>query len=154
MKTMDELVDLSRRVAVDAHDGILDKSGNPYIDHIFRVAERVEDPKEKMVAYLHDALEDTPVNEEDLRYLGFPDDVIKAVVVISKDNGENYDRYISHVAKNPLATAVKLADLEDNLGRIESAPQDLRQRKEKTYRSAKEYLTKVAREMATSNIAA
>lgn len=151
IKTVKELTDLAMSLSREAHQSQFDKSGNSYFEHVQRVGENfdpVKEPEEFMTAYLHDTLEDTLVVEEDLRYLGFPDSVVDAVLVLTHTKGENYDSYISRVARNPLAVKVKLADLEDNLGRIKQAPEEFRNRKEKTYTSAKKYLTNVARQLA------
>lgn len=103
------------------HAGQVDKAGAPYVGHLARVAAAVApDPYLQAVAWLHDALEDCPIQAADLAAHGFSDLVIGACQAITKRNGEEYDRYLKRVAGNPWAKAVKLADLADNmdLGRI------------------------------------
>ena len=102
-------------VAAKAHMGQLDKGGQPYILHPVRVMLQCKTIEEKTVAMLHDVLEDTPVTVADLRQAGFPEEVVDAVVCLTKGEQEDYMTYIERVCKNPLAMRVKLADLADNM---------------------------------------
>lgn len=108
--------------AVEAHKGQKDKGKKPYIYHPIYVAEHVEGDIAKSVAYLHDVVEDTKYTLEDLQNAGFSDEIVDAVDVLTKREGMSYEKYIEKVAKNPLATTVKLADLEHNsqISRIEN----------------------------------
>jgi (p)ppGpp synthase/HD superfamily hydrolase len=90
-------------------------TAEPFILHPLRVMLAVNGLHAKMVAILHDVLEDTAVTVEDLRAEGFPDVVIDAVVVLSRDPGQSYAQYIDDVARNDLARVVKIADVNDNL---------------------------------------
>jgi (p)ppGpp synthase/HD superfamily hydrolase len=69
---------------------------------------------EKIVAVLHDIVEDTDISLNDLRNEGFSEEVVSAVECLTKQDGENYDSYIERISFNPLAVKIKLADLEDN----------------------------------------
>jgi len=69
---------------------------------------------EKIVAVLHDIVEDTNISLNDLRNEGFSEEVVSAVECLTKQDGENYDSYIERISFNPLAVKIKLADLEDN----------------------------------------
>ncbi|UVS79751.1 HD domain-containing protein [Actinokineospora sp. UTMC 2448] len=102
------------RIAREAHDGQVDKSGRPYIGHPLRVMAAVDGEHERMAAVLHDVIEDTPVTADDLRAAGCPDEVVTAVVALSKVDGEDQDAYLARVAANPLAVTVKRADIADN----------------------------------------
>jgi (p)ppGpp synthase/HD superfamily hydrolase len=108
---------MARTVAKVAHAGHVDKIGKPYFGHVERVAnsEGLMYYFEIAAAYLHDVLEDTAVTVEDLRDLGFNDLVIKTVVTLTHLEDETYFEYIDRVSKDPHATRIKLADLEDNL---------------------------------------
>ena len=66
------LYDKAVQIATRAHAGQHDKAGEDYILHPLRVAERCESPKAKIVALLHDTIEDTDVTEEYLRQQEFP----------------------------------------------------------------------------------
>lgn len=75
---------------------------------------------EKIVAVLHDIIEDTPMNEDGLRQYGFSEEVIDAVLALTKRNGECRIEAAGRAAANPIAKVVKLADVSDNmnLGRL------------------------------------
>src|SRR5436190_17301973 len=102
-------------LAVAAHNGQVDKAGQPYILHPLRVMFRLETEEERVVGVLHDVLEDTPHTVEGLAGLGYPPAVVDALVALTRRNGETYEAFVERVAQNPLATKVKLADLADNL---------------------------------------
>ena len=102
-------------LALQAHQGQTDKSGLPYILHPIRLMMRVEDSQAKVVALLHDVLEDSDMTENDLKNAGFDKQIIEAVVCLTKTPSTDYMEYIRRIKKNSLATQVKLVDLEDNL---------------------------------------
>lgn len=87
----------------------------PYITHPVKVAEMVEGDLEKVVAYLHDVVEDTSYSLDDLRREGFPKLIVDAVDAITKRDGESYGEYIPRVCENRLAMVVKIADITHNL---------------------------------------
>lgn len=115
-------------IAVGAHHGQLDKGSQPYILHVLRVMQNVQRPVDKVVAALHDLLEDCPTWDSlRLRQEGFSEEVIAAVVALTRFKNETYDAFILRVAENDIARRVKLADLADNsdLSRIPSpGPRD------------------------------
>ena len=110
--------DLARRIARQAHDGQVDKAGAPYITHPARVAARVRDgggdPRAEAVAWLHDVVEDCGVPLDDLRGHGFDDGVVAAVDALTRRDGVPAQAYYTRIAADPLALAVKLADIADN----------------------------------------
>jgi len=103
-------------LATNAHRGQKDRNDEPYIMHPLRVAAQLWGYDERMVAVLHDVIEDTTVTLDDLRHAGYPDHVVAAVDAISKrkETNEPYSKYIQRVRASPLATKVKIADLCDN----------------------------------------
>ena len=107
-------LDRAIELAKQHHEGQTDKAGKPYIEHPLRVMNQVESEEEKIVAVLHDIVEDTDISLDDLRSEGFSEEVVSAVECLSKQDGENYDSYIERISFNPLAVKIKLADLEDN----------------------------------------
>lgn len=111
----DELYDQALRIAIRAHEGQTDKSGRAYIMHPVRVAMRCKTPKARIAALLHDTLEDTSVTIEELREQGFPEDIIAAVLSVTKREGESYESFIRRAADNAIGREVKMADLEDNM---------------------------------------
>ncbi len=123
--TLDDAIQVARR----AHEGQLDKSGRPYIAHPLRVMGALRDEHERMAAVLHDVIEDTTVTLADLTDAGCPADVLAAVAAVSKQPGEDQDAYLARVAANPIALAVKRADIADNmsperLSRLDAATQE------------------------------
>jgi (p)ppGpp synthase/HD superfamily hydrolase len=109
-------------IAASAHAGQVDKAGEPYILHPLRVMLRMSGLHERIVAVLHDVVEDTPVTLEVLSVEGFPPAVIAAVDALTKRNGESRIDAAHRAAANDIARAVKLADNAENmdLGRIPS----------------------------------
>src|SRR4051812_45254998 len=102
-------------LAVEAHRGQFDKSGQPYILHPLRVMFSCSTDLERTVAVLHDVIEDTGHTFDDLRARGFSEQVLAALECVTKREGEDYERFVERAATNPIARAVKLADLQDNM---------------------------------------
>jgi (p)ppGpp synthase/HD superfamily hydrolase len=102
-------------LAVEAHRGQCDKSGQPYILHPLRVMFRCQTDDQRIVAVLHDVVEDTPTTFEDLRNRGFSEEILAALDCVTKREGESYEQFVERAAANPIARQVKLADLEDNM---------------------------------------
>lgn len=121
-------------IAAHAHAGQVDKAGAPYIFHPLRLMLTVKTPEQQMAAVLHDVVEDTDVTFDDLRAEGFPAEVLEAVMALTKTDGEARLDAAQRAAQNPIARAVKLADVTDNmdLGRIANPS-------EKDYARLKEY---------------
>ena len=105
------------------------------------MASFVNSDEEKAVAYLHDVIEDTELTLEDLREYGFSEEVLKAVDVITKEKGQDYQTYLYSVEENKLARVVKLADLRHNsdLTRLINITEKDIERKEK-YQKAIDFL--------------
>ena len=110
-----ELYDLALKIAIQAHRGQKDKSGREYVMHPIRVAERCKDPRAKIVALLHDTIEDTEVTAEYLLGEGFPEEIVNGILSVTKREGETYDDFVSRAATNSIGREVKIADLEDNM---------------------------------------
>ena len=103
-------------IAVEAHKGQVDKGGSPYILHPLRVMMSVDLELEKIVAVLHDVVEDSNWTFEDLLAEGFSIEVIEALQSVTKESpDEDYDLFIQRAIHNPIGRKVKLADLRDNL---------------------------------------
>ncbi|MBR5804102.1 MAG: phosphohydrolase [Bacteroidaceae bacterium] len=104
------------QIATEAHHGQVDKAGNDYILHPLRVMELGNSLEEKIVGVLHDVVEDTNWTFERLADEGFSPIILDALRCVTKlSENEPYDHFISRVQANPLATAVKLNDLSDNM---------------------------------------
>ena len=102
------------QIAVQAHAGQQDKNGAAYIFHPIRVMTRCASPDGKIVALLHDVVEDTPVTFEQLRAEGFSESVLAALALLTHAPEVPYEDYVRAIAENPLAAEAKIADLEDN----------------------------------------
>jgi (p)ppGpp synthase/HD superfamily hydrolase len=115
------------RIAAEAHEGQTDKAGGSYVLHPIRMALSLYSPDERIVALLHDVVEDCPGwTFARIASYGFGPDIIAAIKSVTKDpqadlsDEEEYMTFIARAAANPIGRAVKLADLRDNsnLGRI------------------------------------
>lgn len=102
-------------LAVEAHRGQRDKAGQTYILHPLRVMMRLEAETARMVAVLHDVVEDSPFTQARLRELGYSEEILDALDHLTKREGETYEAFIERIRPHPLARQVKLADLEDNM---------------------------------------
>ncbi len=112
MSTLERAIE----IASEAHKGQYDKAGNDYIGHPLRVMDMGRSEEEKIVGVLHDVVEDTDWTFEMLAAEGFSQDIIAALKCVTKiSENENYDDFIERVKKNPLAAAVKINDLSDNM---------------------------------------
>jgi len=107
-------------ISAMAHAGQTDKAGDPYVLHPIRVMLRVSSYEERIVAVLHDVLEDTSITIEYLRTQGFSNEVLEALTLLTKTY-DAYMDYIMKIKKNKLAHTVKLADITDNLDPIRLA---------------------------------
>ncbi|MEM7576962.1 MAG: HD domain-containing protein [Planctomycetota bacterium] len=115
-------------IATEAHAGQTQRNGEPYILHPMRVmlslsqgptapSHAAGDVLEKLriVAILHDVVEDTPWTLTALREEGFADDVLAAIDSVTKRDGEDYPAFVERSGADTLGRWVKLADLEDNM---------------------------------------
>ncbi|NTU70954.1 MAG: HD domain-containing protein [Coriobacteriia bacterium] len=107
-------VALALALASAVHAEQRDKADAPYIDHPLRVAHKFEDDPARIVALLHDVLEDSDTPQADLRDR-FSSEVVDAVVALTRVAGEPSDIYYRRVRSNALALRVKLGDIHDNL---------------------------------------
>ena len=101
------------KIAYAAHHGQVDNGGIPYIFHPYHLAEQMQDEYTTCVALLHDVVEDTDVTLEELAKI-FPAEVVEAVGMMTHGKDEPYLDYVRRVKRNPIAKAVKLADLRHN----------------------------------------
>ena len=118
MTTLEQAIAL----AAKQHEGEVDKANSPYILHPLRVMLNVPTIEHKIVAVLHDILEDTETTIEDLYQFGFQEHIIDAIVALTKKQGETRLEAAQRARQNPIARVVKLADINDNmdLSRIQS----------------------------------
>ena len=121
------------KLCFKAHKDQVDKSGMPYVFHPFHVAEQMTDEVTTIVALLHDVVEDTDYTLEDIAAEGFGEDILKAVALMTHEDDVPYLDYVAKLKDNPIARAVKLADLAHNsdLSRIGEVDEETRERLEK-----------------------
>ena len=112
MSTLERAIE----IATEAHRGQFDKAGNEYVGHPLRVMEAGKCMNEKIVGVLHDVVEDSDWTFERLLSEGFSNEIVEALRCVTKlSEDEPYDNFINRVKSNPLAVAVKLNDLSDNM---------------------------------------
>ena len=106
------------KIAFDVHREQVDKSGLPYVFHPFHLAEQMQDEITTVVALLHDVIEDTDYTLQMLREEGFGEDVLEALRLLTHSDDvkteADYMAYVAKIKENPVARAVKIADLEHN----------------------------------------
>lgn len=109
-------------IAREAHKNQIDKASDPYINHPIFVASLVDSEDEKVVALLHDVLEDTDYTIELLRQKGLTAKQEEALMLLTHKDTNDYFAYVSKIKNNPLAKVVKMADLRHNmdLGRLKT----------------------------------
>ena len=101
------------KLCFEAHKNQTDKAGLPYVFHPFHLAEQMTDEYTTCVALLHDVVEDTDVTLEALSAV-FPAEVVEAVALLTHRPGDDYLQYAAAIRENPIARAVKLADIAHN----------------------------------------
>ena len=121
--------DKATLLAKKYHSGQKDKQGEDYILHPLRVMMRLDNPIDKMVAVLHDVLEDTECTEEILRDEGMDGEVIEGIKTLTRKRDEEYFSYINRVSKDDRCRRIKQMDLRDNLRK--GCPKSLRKRYQK-----------------------
>ena len=102
-------------VAKEAFSGKKDDNGHPYVDHALRVMDKMDTEEEKIVAVLHDVVEESEVSLHELQAMGFSRQVVEAVGILTKRNDMTYCDYIDDIRCSELASKVKIAEIEDNL---------------------------------------
>lgn len=102
------------KLCFEAHKDQIDKGGVPYVFHPYHLAEQMTDEDTTVTALLHDVVEDTDYTLDDLVGMGFNEKVIDALSLLTHDGTVEYMDYIAKVKNNPIAKAVKLADLKHN----------------------------------------
>ncbi len=102
------------KLMFEAHKDQTDKAGLPYVFHPFHLAEQMTGEAETVAALLHDVAEDTSITLDELRGMGFGDDVCGALALLTHDECVPYMDYVAAIKVNPIARAVKLADLRHN----------------------------------------
>lgn len=109
------LIDLSMAIAVEAYSGKVDKAGEPYILHPLRMMMKFKEEGLKVVALLHDVIEDSQITPAYLINHGIPLELTKIILLLSKRKDQSYEDYIHKIKKDIDARIIKIADIEDNI---------------------------------------
>ncbi len=107
------LTNKAMQTAYNAHHGQYDCNGVPYIFHPYHLAEQMDDEITVCVALLHDVVEDTEITIEQLEK-DFPKEVTEALKLLTHSDDTDYFEYVRAIKSNPIAKAVKMADLLHN----------------------------------------
>ncbi len=128
-------------IAAQAHRGQVDKGGQPYILHPLRVALSLTDPDDRIIALLHDIVEDTAFTLADLQAEGLSETGAQVLALLTHAKAVPYMDYVHNIGTNAQATRIKLADLADNmnLGRL-SNPTEKDKARHRRYLEASTYL--------------
>lgn len=114
-------------IALHAHEGARDKAGQPYILHPLRLMLQMTTEDAMITAVLHDVVEDSDLTLDDSALAGFSPEVLQALALLTHaDKAQPYLEYVRAIATNPLARAVKLADLQHNMD-VRRLPPELSQ---------------------------
>lgn len=134
-------------LARDLHEGQVDKAGQPYFEHVYRVAERVRqlpDVSDNAViaAVLHDVVEDSRASFAYLLAQGVPPGAVRLVDVLSRPRPMPYLEYLDRIYRDPQAWQIKLADIGDNADplRLAELPRSVRLQLQHKYREALDIL--------------
>ncbi len=121
------------KLCFNAHKEQTDKSGMPYVFHPFHLAEQMVTEETTIVALLHDVVEDTDYTIEDLVQMGFGKAITDAIALMTHADGVDYMDYVRRIKDDPIAKAVKLADLRHNsdLSRLSTVDEKAVARREK-----------------------
>lgn len=112
---LNRLLGLAIKVSAVSHEGQYDKGGNPYFLHPQAVAASLESTEHKIVAYLHDVIEDTDVTPEELIEMGFTYRIVNSIRILTKTDGVSYEDYLKTVKMDSNAWHVKMADIKHNM---------------------------------------
>ena len=102
------------KLCFEAHKDQVDKTGMPYVFHPFHLAEQMDDEISTVCALLHDVVEDTEITIEDLLQMGFPEEVLTVIKLLTHDDAIPYMDYIKSISGHPIAKKIKIADLMHN----------------------------------------
>lgn len=124
---------MALKLCFEAHKEQTDKSGMPYVFHPFHLAEQMTTEETTIVALLHDLVEDTEYTIQDLTNMGFDKAVTDAIALMTHAEDVDYMDYVRAIKDNPIAKAVKLADLKHNsdLTRLDVVDENALRRREK-----------------------
>ena len=112
-----DLLEKSKLLAERIFEEKTDKGGNPYMVHLLSVSYFMNSLEEKVVAILHDILEDSEVTKDELEELGYSSEILDSIDILTRRDKEDYSKYIERIISsgNLIALNVKLFDLKNNM---------------------------------------
>lgn len=136
-----DLTKKALKLCFEAHKEQVDKTGMPYIFHPFHLAEQMDDEISTVCALLHDVVEDTDITFEDLLDMGFTQEIIHVLKLLTREDSVPYMDYIKSISTNTVAKKVKIADLRHNsdITRLDVIDDRMKERHKK-YRQALDLL--------------
>ena len=117
LKESDDLIYKALEISAELFKHDTDKGGLPYMLHLLYVYRHVYTKEEKVIALLHDIIEEKNITEKELLYMGFPKKIVEDIIILTRKEGKDYSSYIENIIKNGTKEAleVKLADLKNNI---------------------------------------
>ena len=117
LKESDDLIYKALEISAELFKHDTDKGGLHYMLHLLYVYRHVYTKEEKVIALLHDIIEDKNITEKELLYMGFPKKIVEDIIILTRKEGKDYSSYIENIIKNGTKEAleVKLADLKNNI---------------------------------------
>lgn len=151
LETNDDLMYKSLELVTKLFNDKEDKGGLPYVIHLLKVYSNVSCYIEKVCALLHDVVEKTDISYKDLKRIGYSDEILEILQILTKNKGEDYRDYISRIinSENIHAMNIKLADLKHNMDitRIKNPSSNDYERISKRYEPAYQKLLNKLNEM-------
>ena len=127
-------------IARRAHKDQVRRGGDDFINHPLTVAKNCTHPDEKIVAVLHDVIEDTTVTATNLMTAGIPFNLVISILAITKVKNETYSEYLKRCKNDLIACQVKIQDIKHNYSTLEHDGQGISRVRRERYEIALEYL--------------
>jgi len=106
----------AKQLCISAHQGQFRKDKTtPYHTHPIAVADMMDTEEEKIIAYLHDVIEDTIITGIELQNLGVRGDVLLDIYLLTKKPNQLYSNYLLSLTSSSRATKIKIADMLHNM---------------------------------------
>lgn len=137
-------------LAVDAHNGVNDKGGFPYILHPMAVMTKLKEDYDEgrfipeagvsieevlAAAVLHDVVEDTDITVREITER-FGPQVGDIVDHVTRREDEQYFPYIERLRGKETAAVIKIMDIFHNLSRMKNLPKGEREFLTQRYKKA------------------
>ena len=98
-------------IALDAYANKYDMGGDKYINHCLIIIDFFNIFEERIVALLHNVVQDSDWTLQKIKDEGFSDEIIEAIDSITIRESEDYYDFIDRVKMNKIGFRVKLGDL-------------------------------------------